>query len=86
MWVGNVVFAQSDAPGALPTLYAATAPGVAGDDYYRPRRHPGDARRPSDAASAGPGGQPTPRPRRRLWEVSEELTGVGFGPLDAVAA
>ena len=36
MKVGNVVFAQNDAMGALPTLYAATAPGVEGDDFFGP--------------------------------------------------
>ena len=34
--LSNVFLAQSDATGALPTLYAATAPGVAGDDYFGP--------------------------------------------------
>ena len=84
MKVGNLIFAQSDAMGALPTLYAATAPGVRGDDYFGPdgigeqRGHPkrvGRTGRAADGAGA-----------RRLWEVSEELTGVGYGPLDAVPA
>ena len=85
MWAGNVVFAQSDAAGAVPALYAATAPGVAGDDFYGPDglqemrgSHPALVGRTGRAADAGAA--------RRLWEVSEELTGVGFGPLDAVAA
>ena len=85
MWAGNVVFAQSDAAGAVPALYAATAPGVAGDDFYGPDglqemrgNHPALVGRTGRAADAGVA--------RRLWEVSEELTGVGFGPLDAVAA
>ena len=30
----NFFFAQSIAMGALPTLYAATAPDVKGADYY----------------------------------------------------
>ena len=30
MWVGNTLFAQSAEMGALPTLYAATEPGLAG--------------------------------------------------------
>lgn len=84
MWAGNVVFAQGDAPGAIPTLYAATAPGVAGDDFYGPDgfqemrgRHPALVGRTGRAAD--------PDAARRLWQVSEELTGVGFGPLDAVA-
>ena len=84
MKLGNVFFAQSDANGALPSLYAATAPDVVSGDYYGPdglgeqRGHPhrvGRTCRASNEADA-----------KRLWEVSEELTGVDFGPLDAKAA
>jgi NAD(P)-dependent dehydrogenase (short-subunit alcohol dehydrogenase family) len=62
--------------GALPTLYAATAPGVGGNDYYGPsgfkelRGYPAKARRhpaASDAATA-----------QRLWAVSAALTGVSY--------
>jgi NAD(P)-dependent dehydrogenase (short-subunit alcohol dehydrogenase family) len=76
MSVGNAVFAQSDADGALPQLYAATAPGVQGGDYYGPSNWFGLRGRPAkvsppiqarDAAAAA-----------RLWSVSEELTGVTF--------
>jgi NAD(P)-dependent dehydrogenase (short-subunit alcohol dehydrogenase family) len=73
---GNRVVAQSAAMGALPQLYAATMPDVAGDDYYGPdglleqRGHPkkvtGNAAS-SDLVAA-----------HRLWEVSEELTGVTY--------
>ena len=35
---GNRLFAQSAAMGALPTLYAATAPAVQGGDYFGPDR------------------------------------------------
>jgi NAD(P)-dependent dehydrogenase (short-subunit alcohol dehydrogenase family) len=68
---------QSPAQGALPTLFAATAPDAAPGGYYGPdgpgevRGYPRPARVPpraTDAAAA-----------RRLWEVSEELTGVRFG-------
>lgn len=85
MWAGNLVFAQSDASGAIPALYAATGPGVAGDDFYGPDgfqemrgAHPALVGRTGRAAD--------PDAARRLWDVSEELTGVGFGPLDAVEA
>jgi hypothetical protein len=69
----NLLLAQSDAMGALPTLYAATQ-DIPGGSYVGPdgvgeqRGHPtlvspnGRARDEDDA--------------RRLWEVSEELTGV----------
>ena len=36
MRLATSIFAQSPGMGALPTLYAATAPGVAGGDYYGP--------------------------------------------------
>jgi len=84
MKVGNLIFAQSDAMGALPSLYAATAPGVEGDDYFGPdgpgeqRGHPKRVGRTGRAASGDDA--------KRLWEVSEELTGVSFGPLDASPA
>jgi NAD(P)-dependent dehydrogenase (short-subunit alcohol dehydrogenase family) len=82
--VSNLFLGQSDSMGALPTLYAATAPGVAGGEYFGPdgigeqRGHPqrvGRSGRASDEADAG-----------RLWDVSEELTGVRFDAFDAVAA
>ncbi|OFJ50365.1 SDR family NAD(P)-dependent oxidoreductase [Mycolicibacterium grossiae] len=62
--------------GALPTLRAATDPGVSGGEYYGPggfaemRGFPvavDSNRRSHDAAVA-----------RRLWTVSEELTGVTY--------
>ena len=75
MKVTNFVIAQSDAMGALPLLYAATME-VPGGSYVGPdgigeqRGHPklvgmsGRARNEDDA--------------RRLWETSEELTGVHY--------
>jgi NAD(P)-dependent dehydrogenase (short-subunit alcohol dehydrogenase family) len=75
MKVGNLVIAQSDEMGALPTLYAATE-DIPGGSYVGPdgigeqRGHPtlvGRSGAASDAESA-----------RRLWERSEELTGVRF--------
>ena len=82
MAVGNRVLAQSDEMGALPTLYAATedVPGgayVGPDGFHEQRGHPklvGRSSAASDGASA-----------RRLWELSEELTGVGFGLAPAAA-
>ncbi len=74
MAVGNAIFAQSAAMGALPTLYAATAPGVDGGAYVGPsgpfelRGHPKPV-----AASAAARDEAV---ARRLWSVSEELTGV----------
>ena len=36
MKVGNAVIAQSDEMGALPTLFAATQPGLEGGTYVGP--------------------------------------------------
>jgi NAD(P)-dependent dehydrogenase (short-subunit alcohol dehydrogenase family) len=75
--------AQSREMGALPTLCAATAPGVRGGSYIGPmalfglRGYPGQAR--SSARSRDP------ELARRLWAVSEELTGVRFAALDDAA-
>ena len=75
MGLGNHVFAQSAAMGALPTLYAATEdiPGgayVGPDGLAEQRGHPhlvgmsGAARNTESA--------------RKLWDESEELTGVSY--------
>ncbi|MGC4934538.1 SDR family NAD(P)-dependent oxidoreductase [Gordonia sp. DT30] len=67
---------QTPAMGALPTVRAATDPGVVGGQYYGPgglgevRGHPKQVSSSSashDRAVA-----------QRLWAVSEELTGVTF--------
>jgi NAD(P)-dependent dehydrogenase (short-subunit alcohol dehydrogenase family) len=75
MQLGNRLFAQSDRAGALPTLYAAVedVPGAAyvgPDGFAEMRGGPtlvGRTRAASDAGVA-----------RRLWDVSEGLTGVRF--------
>lgn len=74
MQVGNAVIAQSDEMGALPQLYAATEPGLEGGLYIGPDgpgEHRGHPRvvRPARAAR-------DEDTARRLWQVSEELTGV----------
>ncbi|MFE6410251.1 oxidoreductase [Streptomyces sp. NPDC057837] len=79
MRLGNRFFAQDDRAGALPTLYAATQdlPGasyVGPDSLGELRGAPtlvGRSRAASDPLTA-----------RRLWRVSEELTGTRF-PLGA---
>ncbi len=64
---------------ALPTLYAATNPLAAGAEYYGPGGFgeltglPKAARIPRKALDENTA--------RRLWQVSEELTGVHF-PVD----
>lgn len=72
--------AQSAAAGALPSLYAATAADVAGGETFAPdgvgerkgfptRVRPAEQARDLDTA-------------RRLWEKSQELTGVRFSAFD----
>jgi len=77
--VANRLIAQSAAMGALPTLYAATAPEVQGGDYFGPASlgemwgHPRKVRssaRSKDLADAA-----------RLWKLSEALTDVRFAAL-----
>ncbi|GMV38706.1 MAG: short-chain dehydrogenase [Myxococcales bacterium] len=74
--VFTTIAAMSAPKGALPTLYAATAPDVAGGAYFGPRGpyeligYPAPAhiaRRAQDAEVA-----------RALWETAEKLTGVRY--------
>lgn len=70
------ILGQKPEMGALPTLYAATAPDVRGGDYYGPggwqeiNGYP--AKVPSSLASHDAA------VAARLWKVSEELTGVRY--------
>lgn len=72
----NNFMAQSQEMGALPTLYAATNPEIEGGEFIGPdgflaqRGYPHKAR--SSARSYDP------ETAQRLWQVSEELTGVRF--------
>lgn len=74
--VGNLLFAQPAAQGALPQLYAATAPALPGASYWGPdgpgeaRGYPAPAARSSRARDAGLAAA--------LWQVSETLTGVTY--------
>ena len=72
----NRLFAQAAAAGALPVLYAATAPGVPGAAYVGPDGlfEVRGAPAPATASAAAR----DPLLARRLWEVSEELTGVVY--------
>ena len=75
MDVGNRLFAQSDEKGALPSLYAATMtvpPGayVGPDGRFEAQGAPtlvGTANAARDLQA-----------QRRLWDASEELTGIRF--------
>ena len=67
---------QKAAMGALPVLRAATDPGVVGGQYYGPGRLFGARGYPELAHSSGQSHDTAIQ--RRLWTVSEELTGVTF--------
>ncbi|MGM0818649.1 MAG: oxidoreductase [Actinomycetota bacterium] len=67
---------QSAAAGALPTLYAATAPEARGGDYIGPSG-PGEMRGAPTTVTPSAAARDA-EVARRLWEVSEERTGVRF--------
>jgi NAD(P)-dependent dehydrogenase (short-subunit alcohol dehydrogenase family) len=77
MAVTNRVIAQSAEMGALPTLYAATFPDLPGGSYIGPDGFRELRGHPKPVGSSGAARDPDTA--RRLWEVSEELTGVEFG-------
>ncbi len=74
--IGNPLFAQGPAAGARSQLFAATDPGVRGGEFIGPdgmaelRGGPKRVELAPGAADEETG--------RRLWEVSEERTGVRF--------
>jgi NAD(P)-dependent dehydrogenase (short-subunit alcohol dehydrogenase family) len=76
MRIGNLVIAQSDEKGALPSLFAASQ-DLPGASYLGPdgplelRGHPTLVGRTAKASD--------PEAAKRLWTMSEELTGVHFG-------
>src|SRR5216684_8327841 len=70
------VMTQKAAMGALPTLRAATDPGVLGGQYYGPGRFFGARGYPKLAHSSRQSHDTAIQ--RRLWTVSEKLTGVTF--------
>jgi len=68
------VASQSAAEGALPTLYAATAPDARGGGYYGPSGFQEQKGPPGEAAIA-PRAKDT-EVARRLWDVSAQLTSI----------
>jgi NAD(P)-dependent dehydrogenase (short-subunit alcohol dehydrogenase family) len=68
---------QSPAMGALPTLRAATDPAVRGGQYYGPDGFSQTRGHPTVVSSSAQSHDQDLQ--RRLWTVSEELTGVTFG-------
>ena len=76
MSVANRVVAQSAATGALPTLYAATYPGLQGGSFIGPGGLFGMRGYPTKVAASVAAYDEAVA--KRLWETSEELTGVHF--------
>ena len=76
MKLGNFLIGMPREQGALPTLYAATATDVEGGEYFGPdgigeyRGHPTRVQVKPEGRDLEVG--------RRLWSVSEELTGVTY--------
>jgi len=80
--VGNRVIAQDADGGALPTLYAAVA-DIPGDSFAGPGGFMEQRGAPKLVGRSG--AAKDTNVARRLWDVSEELTGVQF-PLGVTAA
>jgi len=72
----NLLFAQSAEQGALPSLFAATVLGLPGAAYVGPDGR-GEARGDPQLVSMSERAQ-DPETARRLWDVSEALTGVTY--------
>ena len=70
------LLAQGPDMGALPTLRAATDPGVLGGQYYGPDGF-GEQRGYPKVVASSVASHDTAA-QRRLWDLSEELTGVKF--------
>jgi NAD(P)-dependent dehydrogenase (short-subunit alcohol dehydrogenase family) len=70
------LFAQSATMGALPTLRAATDPSVHGGQYYGPDGFPQTRGHPKLVESSKQSHDEAIQ--RRLWAVSEQLTGITF--------
>jgi NAD(P)-dependent dehydrogenase (short-subunit alcohol dehydrogenase family) len=76
MTTANNVIAQPDTMGALPQLYGATSRTVKGGEYFGPdgmfesRGYPTSVKASSAASDTAAA--------ERLWNRSEELTGVAF--------
>jgi len=76
MAITNRVIAQSADMGALPALYAATVPEVPGGAFIGPDQMFEQRGYPHLVTAAGRAYDE--QASARLWQVSEELTGVQY--------
>ncbi|AOX20793.1 SDR family oxidoreductase [Kozakia baliensis] len=72
------LFGQSVAEGAEPILYAALSPQALDGGYYGPQGG-GERRGPPGPAPIPPSAS-SPELAKRLWQVSERMTGVHYDP------
>ena len=70
-------FLNTDTEGALATLYAATAPDVAGGGYYGPQGFQEMCGEEIGPARLAPQALDTAA-AARLWDICEDLTGIKF--------
>jgi NAD(P)-dependent dehydrogenase (short-subunit alcohol dehydrogenase family) len=71
------IFLNTDSEGALPTLYAATAPEAKDGGYYGPKGFLEMRGHEVGPAFIAPQAR-DPTAASRLWQSSEELTGIKF--------
>jgi NAD(P)-dependent dehydrogenase (short-subunit alcohol dehydrogenase family) len=74
--LANRLLAQTAAMGALPSSYAATSPEAHGGDYIGPDGLFGQRGYPKKVKSSAASYDKAAA--ARLWQVSEELTGVSY--------
>jgi NAD(P)-dependent dehydrogenase (short-subunit alcohol dehydrogenase family) len=79
MELANRIFSQTDEMGALGQLFAATSPDAVPGEYYGPDSFFGLQGYPARASTSKAARKDADA--RRLWEVSEELTGVRYESL-----
>lgn len=75
-WAKDRELYHSAAQGALPTLYAATAPDAQGGAYYGPTGEQ-EKRGPLGLATV-PDAAKDAAAAARLWQIAEQLTGVSY--------
>ncbi len=76
-WAGHAIglLLNSDAQGALPTLYAATAPDAKGGGYFGPQGF-AEARGGNVGPALIAGHASDTAAAARLWQICEDLTGT----------